>query len=107
MRKELQQKTIARWPQSFNTEGDVSHTAMPRASCMAMAGSISSGAYAGTWNPWLRNSSRKADANDAMRQRLEAAKMESTRTCEVCGQPGALREGSWIKTLCDEHTTIN
>lgn len=21
----------------------------------------------------------------------------------ICGQPGTLREGDWIKTLCDEH----
>jgi hypothetical protein len=46
-------------------------------------------------------------ANDVIRQRLEAAKMESTRTREVCRQPRALREGSWTKTLCDEHTTMN
>lgn len=25
------------------------------------------------------------------------------RTCEVCGAPGKLREGSWIVTRCDEH----
>lgn len=24
-------------------------------------------------------------------------------TCEVCGKPGQLRSGGWIKTLCDEH----
>jgi hypothetical protein len=41
--------------------------------------------------------------NDAIRQRIEAAKQESFHTCEVCGQPGTLREGDWIKTLCDEH----
>jgi hypothetical protein len=27
-------------------------------------------------------------ANDAIRQRFEAAELESIRTCEVCGQPG-------------------
>jgi hypothetical protein len=27
----------------------------------------------------------------------------SGETCEVCGNPGKPREGSWIKTLCDEH----
>ena len=30
MRKELEQEIIARWSQWFNTVGDVSHTAMPR-----------------------------------------------------------------------------
>ena len=24
--------------------------------------------------------------------------------CEVCGKPGKLREGGWLRTLCDEHT---
>jgi hypothetical protein len=24
-------------------------------------------------------------------------------TCEICGQPGTLRENGLIKTLCDEH----
>jgi hypothetical protein len=31
--------------------------------------------------------------------RLEAAQQESFHTCEVCGQPGELREDSWTKTL--------
>jgi hypothetical protein len=43
------------------------------------------------------------DANDAIRQRIETAALESFHTCEICGQPGELREESWIKTLCDEH----
>jgi hypothetical protein len=45
-------------------------------------------------------------ADDAIRQRIEAAERESFRTCEVCGQPGELREGSWIKTLCNEHIQL-
>jgi hypothetical protein len=28
---------------------------------------------------------------------------ESSRICEICGKPGSLRTGSWLKTLCDEH----
>ena len=24
-------------------------------------------------------------------------------TCEVCGNPGKLRTGGWLKTLCQEH----
>jgi hypothetical protein len=38
-----------------------------------------------------------------IRQRIGIAADESLRTCEICGQPGKLREGDWIKTLCDEH----
>jgi len=41
--------------------------------------------------------------NEAIRQRIGIAAEESFRTCEVCGQPGRLREDRWIKTLCDEH----
>src|SRR5208283_3534018 len=42
-------------------------------------------------------------ANDAIRERIGIAAKESFRTCEVCGQPGKLREVGLIKTLCDEH----
>jgi hypothetical protein len=44
--------------------------------------------------------------NEAMRQRIGIAADESFRSCEVCGQPGELREDSWIKTLCDLHNTV-
>lgn len=27
----------------------------------------------------------------------------SARTCETCGNPGKIRDGGWIRTLCDEH----
>jgi hypothetical protein len=45
-------------------------------------------------------------SNDAIRQRIGAAQQESFHTCEVCGQPGKLREGAWIKTLWDEHAGV-
>jgi hypothetical protein len=35
--------------------------------------------------------------------RIERAEIESTTICEVCGEPGKLRNHSWIKTLCDTH----
>lgn len=28
---------------------------------------------------------------------------KSFKICEDCGKPGALREGSWYRTLCDTH----
>lgn len=34
---------------------------------------------------------------------ISDAKEISSRTCEVCGSPGTLRPGSWVKTLCDKH----
>lgn len=35
--------------------------------------------------------------------RIQRAEGQSYKTCERCGQPGELREGNWLKTLCDEH----
>jgi len=43
------------------------------------------------------------DADDAIRQCLLVSHLESFRAWEICGQPGKRREGSWIKTLCDQH----
>lgn len=36
-------------------------------------------------------------------ERIREAEYESARTCEMCGQPGRLRDDTyWLKTLCDE-----
>jgi hypothetical protein len=40
---------------------------------------------------------------DAIDGRIAEVQEESSRTCEICGQPGRLRSGRWIQTLCDEH----
>lgn len=34
---------------------------------------------------------------------LNAARDESRRTCEVCGEPGSETGQAWIKTLCPDH----
>jgi hypothetical protein len=34
---------------------------------------------------------------------VSMAETISAKTCEVCGAPGKLREGGWLRTLCDEH----
>lgn len=34
---------------------------------------------------------------------ISLAEEMSSRTCEVCGCPGTLRPGGWVKTLCDKH----
>lgn len=34
---------------------------------------------------------------------VSMAESISATTCETCGAPGKLREGGWLKTLCDEH----
>jgi len=35
---------------------------------------------------------------------IRHAEKRSDHTCEECGKPGEMRSGSWIRTLCDEHT---
>ncbi len=35
---------------------------------------------------------------------VNAATRKIDSTCEVCGNPGKLRGGSWLQTLCDEHS---
>jgi hypothetical protein len=126
MRKDLEQKLVDRWPQWFDIGGDASHTAMPQ-------GFIhDDGWFQILWQlctdlellvgEFERETGYRFEvlqvkekfgglrlhvnqANDAIRQRLEAAEQESFHTCEVCGQPGKLREERWIKTLCDGHKT--
>lgn len=34
---------------------------------------------------------------------IQKAEKASETTCEECGQPGVLREGSWLRTLCKKH----
>ena len=34
---------------------------------------------------------------------ITMAESMSGRTCEVCGAPGKSRNGSWIRTLCNQH----
>jgi hypothetical protein len=43
------------------------------------------------------------NANKSIRQRIQAAELESTTVCDVCGKLGERRGGGWIRTLCDEH----
>lgn len=35
---------------------------------------------------------------------IHQAEQTSAHTCEVCGEPGTLRGGGWLKTLCDLHS---
>jgi hypothetical protein len=43
---------------------------------------------------------------NTIRKRIETAQLESLRTCEVCGKPGKLREGDWMRTACDDHAGL-
>jgi hypothetical protein len=124
MRKELEQKLFERWPQWFNTKGDVRHTLMSFGFqhddgwfdilwrlCEDLEPLVAEFEATGECQFEILQVKEKFGglriyvnhANDAIRQRIETAMGESLRTCEICGQPGTLREGDWIKTLCDQH----
>lgn len=41
--------------------------------------------------------------DDVVYGMVRMAESWAARTCEECGQPGKIRNGGWIRTLCDEH----
>jgi hypothetical protein len=124
MRKELEQRLVERWPTWFNTQGDFRDTAMVRGF------EHDDGWFDIVWRlcediePLVKKLEQEIGCqfevlqvkekfgglrfyvncrNEAIRQRIGIAAEESFRTCEVCGQSETLREGGWIKTLCEEH----
>jgi len=127
MHKELEQKLVERWPSWFNTKGDFRYTGM------TLGFTHDDGWFEIIWRlcadlePLVAEFEQETGSqfevlqvkekfgglrfyvncrrNDAIRQRILAAIEESFHTCEICGQPGLLREGGWIKTLCDEHAS--
>jgi hypothetical protein len=46
-----------------------------------------------------------ATTSDAIHGRIAEAEHESYRTCEECGNPGCLRAGGWLRTLCEDHSS--
>lgn len=42
-------------------------------------------------------------ADENIRDMNQEAREKSGKICEVCGKEGEIRDGSWIRTLCDEH----
>ena len=126
MHKELEQKLVEQWPQWFNIDGDISDTLMPWgfthddgwfeilwrlcADLEPLVGELEQAT--GLKFEILQVKEKFGvlriycnQENDAIRQRLSAAIEESFHTCEVCGEPGILREGSWFKTVCEEHVS--
>ncbi len=125
MTQELQQKVISRWPSWFDVHGDLHQTLMPWGFCH------DDGWFDLLWRlcedleplvaEWAKETGGQFevaqvkekfgglrfyvehDVSRAIRQRIEAAGDESYRTCEICGEPGVLRQGAWLKTLCDRH----
>ena len=43
------------------------------------------------------------DVNKEQNDLIKQAEKDSWITCEVCGEPGKLRGGGWLRTLCDKH----
>jgi hypothetical protein len=41
--------------------------------------------------------------DDVLHGMISMAEYMSGHVCEVCGNRGELRNGSWVVTLCDEH----
>ena len=43
------------------------------------------------------------DLDETMYGAIDFAESLSYTICEECGEPGKLRSGGWIRTLCDKH----
>jgi len=41
--------------------------------------------------------------NEDAKKLIDEAEEKSFKTCEVCGAPGKLRKGGWVRVLCDKH----
>lgn len=44
-----------------------------------------------------------ADGTEEVDTLIREACRRANKTCEECGEPGTLRKGGWLQTLCDEH----
>jgi hypothetical protein len=127
MREEIEQRLIERWPTWFYTRGDVRYTAMSRGFCNDDGWFEILWRLFGDLEPLVAELEATGGVpfevlqvkekfgglrvhvnhtSDAIRRRIETAADESFRSCEICGQPVELRDGSWIKTLCDQHACV-
>jgi hypothetical protein len=128
MRRELEQKLVERWPSWFNVNGDPLKTRMADGFahgdgwfnivwrlCEDLEPLVAEAERA-TGRPFevlqvkekfggLRFYVSHPHRTDAILQRIEAAELESLRTCEVCGKPGKVRDDC-IRTVCDEHASL-
>jgi hypothetical protein len=127
MRKELEQRLFERWPTWFNPKGDVRYTGMTLGFthddgwfdilwrlCGDLEPLVAEFEATGGQKFEVLQVKEKFGGlrfyvncrrNEAISQRIDAAIQESFHTCEVCGQPGTLRENGLIKTVCDEHAS--
>jgi len=125
MRKELEEKLARRWPSWFGLAGN------PRLSSMARGFGHGDGWYSILWRlcvdlePLVTELEKETGERfevvrvkqklgtlrfyvshhtDPIDERVAEAQKESSRTCEVCGQPGKQREtGGGVRAVCEEH----
>jgi len=125
MRKELGQKLARRWPSWFALAGN------PRLSPMARGFEHGDGWFDILWRlcadlePLVTELEKETGERfeavqvkqklgtlrfyvnhhtDAIDGRIAEAQEESSRTCEICGQPVKQREtGGWVRARCDKH----
>jgi hypothetical protein len=126
MRRELEQRLVECWPSWFKVTGD------PRETRMGDRFAHGDGWFDIVWRlckdleplvAEVEKAGRRFEVlqvkqkfgglrfyvnhgTDAIRNLIEAAQLESVRTCELCGQTGSRRDGDWIPAVCDEHDSL-
>jgi hypothetical protein len=129
MRTELEQKLVERWRSWFNIHGDPLETRMADGFahgdgwfeivwrlCEDLEPLVAEAEKA-TVRPFevrqvkekfggLRFYVSASHRKDTILQRIEAAELDSLRTCEVCGKPGKRQENDCIRTACDKHASL-
>ena len=127
MRKDLEQKLIERWPTWFRIDGDIRETAMTRGfehgdgwfdiiwklcedlEPLVAEVELKTGERFEVLQVKEKFGGVKFYTNlhtEAIWERIQAAALESRRTCEVCGQPGSQIAGAWGLTRCKEHAEV-
>jgi hypothetical protein len=125
MRRELEQNLARRWPKWFDLAGD------PVLNPMARGFQCGDGWFNILWRlcadlePLVAEFEKESGERfevlqvkeklgtlrfyithhtDPIDERIAEAQGESSRTCEVCGQPGIQREtGGWVRAVCETH----
>jgi len=113
VKKELEAKLVKDFPKAFENYGK-----SPSDSCMAFGCACDDG-----WEPLVRKVCENLSPNATLAQVKEKfgclriylqygtkedddlcweVEKESSKICELCGKPGKLILGNWLKTLCME-----
>jgi hypothetical protein len=125
MRKDLEQKLVKRFPSWFGVNGGAHHTLMPFGFqcgdgwvnilwrlCVDLEPMVTElQAETGDRFEVVQVKEKLGTLRfyvshhtDSIDQRIVEAQKESSRTCEICGQPGKQREADgWVETVCGEH----